>query len=222
MSALKILNTRIAHRIVNAVNNQSFSITGHPLSLTQLKDTEFQQFKSWLHRAAGINLSDAKKALVAGRLAKRLKHHNIQSYGEYFQFITSGSATAELQTAVDLLTTNETYFFREPKHFSFLRERVLTNITPGQAFRLWSAASSSGEEPYSLAMTIADKLTTTPWEILASDISTHVLGIAREGHYPMARAQHIPQSQLTKYCLKGVGPQDGTFLIERALRNRIN
>jgi chemotaxis protein methyltransferase CheR len=71
-------------------------------------------------------------------------------------------------------------------------------------------------------MTLAEALTTAPWEILASDISTHVLGIARAAHYPMTRAEHIPNALLTKYCLKGVGPQDGTFLIDRPLRNRIN
>lgn len=189
---------------------------------TQLKDTEFRQFKRWLHQTVGIHLSDAKKALVAGRLSKRLKHHNLDSYGEYFQLITSDDATAELQAAIDLLTTNETYFFREPKHFAFLRDRILRQIAPGQTFRVWSAASSSGEEPYSIAMTIADVLTTMPWEVLASDISTHVLTIARAGHYPIARAQHIAQPQLAKYCLKGTGRQEGTFLIDQRLRSKIN
>lgn len=186
----------------------------------ELKDGEYHKFQSWLHLATGINLGSAKRALVAGRLYKRLKHHELSSYGEYFQFIMGSSATGELQIAIDLLTTNETYFFREPKHFDFLREVILPALPPAKTFRVWSAASSSGEEPYSLAMILADSLTSTSWEILGSDISTHVLAIARAGHYPMARARTIPQAMLSKYCLKGVGRQEGTFLIEKNLRNR--
>lgn len=192
------------------------------MSFVELKDSEFQHFQTWLYRTTGIHLTDAKKALVAGRLAKRLKHHDIGNYGDYFRLITNGQATAELQTAIDLLTTNETYFFREPKHFDFLRGEVLNRVSPGMDFRLWSAASSSGEEAYSLAMTIADSLKTTSWEIIASDISMHVLNIARSGHYPIARAKNIPREMLTRYCLKGVGKQEGTFLIDRAIRNRVS
>lgn len=189
---------------------------------TALKDGEFQQFQTWLYRIAGINLSPAKKALVAGRLGKRLKHHQLDSYGEYFQLIMGHGAASELQVALDLLTTNETYFFREPKHFAFLREQVLPKVAAGKTLRLWSAACSSGEEPYSLAMTLADSLGNSPWEILASDISSQVLAQARTGHYPLARARGIAQPLLVKYCLKGTGRQEGTFLIERSLRERLH
>ena len=191
------------------------------METSALKDEEFQQFRSWLHHTAGISLSPAKKPLVSGRLSKRLKHHNLPSYGEYFRLITQSSEKAELQIALDLLTTNETYFFREPKHFDFLRTQVLPNAKPGQAFRLWSAASSSGEEPYTLAMTLADNLGSTPWEIVASDISTRVLEKARAGHYSLDRTEGIPKHLLSKYCLKGTGSQEGTFLVERALRSRV-
>lgn len=192
------------------------------MNATALKDGEFKQFQAWLYRAAGINLSPAKKALVAGRLFKRLKHHQLNSYGDYFQLIMGHEATAELQVALDLLTTNETYFFREPKHFDFLREQVLPKAMAGKTFRLWSAASSSGEEPYSLAMTLADGLGSTPWEIIGSDISSQVLAKARSGHYPLARARTIAQPLLVKHCLKGTGRQEGTFLIERSLRERVH
>jgi chemotaxis protein methyltransferase CheR len=186
-----------------------------------LNDSEFHSFQQWLHRAAGINLSPAKKALVAGRLFKRLKHYELDSYGEYFKLIMGGQSEHELQVALDLLTTNETYFFREPKHFDFLRQHILPKAVPGRTFRLWSAASSSGEEPYSLAMTLAEGLGTTPWEIVGSDISSQMLTKARSGHYSMERAATLPQPLLVKYCLKGVGPQAGTFLVNRALRNRM-
>ena len=191
------------------------------MNQVQLKDTEFHQFQSWLHKSTGINLSSAKKALVAGRLAKRLKHYELLNYGDYFRFIMSTSETAELQVAIDLLTTNETYFFREPKHFDFLREKVIPQLVPAKPIRIWSAASSSGEEAYSIAMTLAEELVSTPWEIFGSDISTHVLAIARNGHYPIARATTIPKNLLSKYCLKGVGKQEGTFLVDKVLRNRV-
>lgn len=191
------------------------------MNATALNDSEFHNFQRWLHRAAGINLSPAKKALVAGRLYKRLKHYQLDSYGDYFKLIMAGESGHELQIALDLLTTNETYFFREPKHFDFLRQQVLPKATPGRIWRLWSAASSSGEEPYSLAMTLAEGLGTTPWEIIGSDISSQMLAKARNGHYPMDRAATLPQPMLVKYCLKGIGPQAGTFLVDKALRNRM-
>lgn len=195
------------------------------MHIAALNDIEFQQFQSWLHFTAGINLSPAKKALVAGRLSKRLKHFNLTSYGDYFRLISHKAQAAELQIALDLLTTNETHFFREPKHFDFLRLQVLPTAPPGKTFRVWSAASSSGEEPYSLAMTLADSLANgplgTPWEIVASDISTRVLEKARSGHYVMDKAQNIPQSLLSRHCLKGTGTQAGTFLIEPGLRGRV-
>ncbi len=191
------------------------------MEIALLKEEEFHQFRSWLHRTAGINLSPAKKPLVSGRLSKRLKHYKLSSYGEYFRLITQASQTEELQVALDLLTTNETYFFREPKHFDFLNSDVLPHAKPGQPFRLWSAASSSGEEPYTLAMTLADGLGSTPWEIIASDISMRVLEKARTGHYSLDRTEGIPRHLLTKYCLKGTGSQEGTFLIERTLRSRV-
>jgi chemotaxis protein methyltransferase CheR len=188
----------------------------------RLLDSEFTQFQGLLYRLAGISLSPAKKALVCGRLAKRIKHHRLDSYGEYFQLLTSGREPQELQIAIDLLTTNETYFFREPKHFEFLRSRVIPARRPGSTFRVWSAACSSGEEPYSIAMLLADCLREAPWEIVASDISTRVLERARSAHYAMERAEHIPQEYLRTFCLKGVGRQEGTFMIDKRLRSKID
>ena len=136
--------------------------------------------------------------------------------------LTKDESRTELQVAVDLLTTNETYFFREPKHFDFLRDHILPQHPAGKPFRVWSAASSSGQEAYSIAMILAEGLGDKPWEITASDLSTRVLEKARGGHYPMEHAEDIPQQYLSRYCLKGVGAQDGTFLVERSLRNRVN
>lgn len=191
------------------------------MQASALSDQDFGEFQRLLYRLAGISLSPAKKALVCGRLAKRLKHHSLDSYRDYLRLLTSGREPEELQTALDLLTTNETYFFREPKHFEFLQQ-ILAERRPGAPFRVWSAACSSGEEPFSIAMLLADRLGEAPWEILASDISTRVLERARSALYAMERAQHIPQRYLKEYCLRGVGSQAGRFLIDRRLRARVN
>jgi chemotaxis protein methyltransferase CheR len=185
-----------------------------------LTDREFAQFQRFIYEAAGITLSNEKKALVAGRLAKRVNECRAQSYGAYFRLLESGELEGEVQRAVDLLTTNETYFFREPKHFERLRQLATAPRSPG-AFRVWSAASSSGEEAYSIAMVLADALAGRPWEVIASDISERVLARARKGHYAVERAQHVPPEYLKRFCLRGVGPQEGTLLITRALRNQV-
>lgn len=187
---------------------------------TQLHDDEFAQFQRWIHQTAGIDLSPAKKALVASRLSKRLCYYELESYGDYFSLIMHNRGS-ELQIALDLLTTNETYFFREPKHFEFLGNKVLRQLPKERMVRIWSAASSSGEEPYSLAMTLADHLELGNWEVIASDISTRVLEQARTGLYPIERAHNIPLPLLMKYCLKGVGFQEGTFIIDRKLREKV-
>lgn len=186
-----------------------------------ITDQEFTQFQKLIYDTAGIKLSPAKKPLVSSRLAKRLYHHGAGSYGDYFRILQNEGSQGEMQIAVDLLTTNETYFFREEKHFEFLRNEVLANYRPGQVFRVWSAACSSGQEPYTLAMVLADSLGEAPWEIFASDISTRVLDRARSGQYAMEQAQKVPRQYLTRYCLKGVGAQEGTFIVDPALRARI-
>lgn len=192
------------------------------MSISDLSDKEFGQFQSLIYKIAGISLSAAKKPLVSGRLSKRLRELNLASYGDYFKLLNSGHRPDEMQMAVDLLTTNETYFFREPKHFDFLRTEILAGCKLGRSFRVWSAACSSGEEPYSIAMELADRLGEGPWEVVASDISTRVLDKARTGHYPMERTSGISREHLSRYCLKGVGSQENTLLVDRKLRSRVN
>lgn len=182
---------------------------------------EFTKFQSWLHHNVGIDLKETKIKLVEGRLACRLKHYNLSSYNAYFKMITEKNAHTEAQMAVDLLTTNETYFFREPQHFEFLKKKLLATPRKGKMFRLWCAASSSGEEPYTLAMTLAESLGVTPWQIVASDISQRVLAKAKSGHYALERAHNISTEALKKFCLKGIRTQEGTFLIQKKLRERI-
>jgi chemotaxis protein methyltransferase CheR len=186
-----------------------------------LSDGEFSRFQRFIHEAAGIALSDAKKSLVSSRLAGRVRARDLPSFGDYFRLITSGGEAQEMQTAVDLLTTNETYFFREPKHFEFLHKLLSARAATSRPFRVWSAASSTGEEAFSTAMLLADRLGDQPWEIFGSDLSTRVVAKARTGHFSLERADLLPQQYLKKFCLKGTGPQQGTMLVTSELRARV-
>lgn len=186
-----------------------------------ISDGEFLRFQRFIYDTAGIQLSDAKKALVTNRLASRLRARGMASFGDYYDLITAGGEAQECQTAVDLLTTNETYFFREPKHFEFLRALLTRQPPANRGFRVWSAASSSGEEAYSIAMLLADVLGNQPWEIFGSDLSLRVLARARKGQFPMERANNVPQDYLRRFCLKGTGPEAGTLLVTSDLRSRV-
>lgn len=189
-----------------------------------LNDAEFRFVQKFIGEAAGIVLSDEKKALVSGRLGKRLRAHSLGSFSQYFKLVQTD--VAERQTALDLLTTNETYFFREPQHFEFLRNTILPEAASkgelaSRAFRIWSAASSSGEEPYSLAMVLDDYLGDSPWEVIGSDISTQMLERCRRGRYPMERTDHIPPAYLRAYCWRGVGIEDGFLRVDPKLKRRV-
>lgn len=192
------------------------------MSSSSISDHEFGLFQRLIYQLAGISLDDSKKILLVGRLQKRLRHLGFETYTQYYRFVASGDQPQERQTMVDLLTTNETYFFREPKHFRFLVDEVLPGHDRSKPFRVWSAASSTGEEGYTLAMLLADTLRQNSWEVVGSDISTQVLEKARRGHYPLERIDGIPPGYLQKFCLKGVRSQAGTFLISSALRERVS
>ncbi|MDD2864389.1 MAG: protein-glutamate O-methyltransferase CheR [Methylococcales bacterium] len=188
---------------------------------TVLQEREFKQFRDLIYRIAGINILPSKKPLVTSRLEKRLTHYKMKSYSDYFRMITSANGSEELQVAVDLLTTNETHFFREPKHFDFLRQHILNISKKGKTLRVWSAACSSGEEPYSIAMLLHEILGERSWEIVASDLCTKMLEKARMGQYSIDRMPEIPKHYLLNYCLKGAGKEDGTLLIQQRLRERV-
>lgn len=192
-----------------------------PPNVEALSEQEFEVFRTWLFDAAAIELTEHKRSLVASRLLKRVQRRGMESYGDYFMLLQNEEEASERQLALDLLTTNETSFFREPKHFDFMRMHVLPARTLGRPFKVWSAASSSGEEAYTIAMELAEHLGMgVPWDVMGSDISNRVLEKARGATYPLERA-NLPDSYFRKYCLKGVGEQKGLFRIQRALRERV-
>lgn len=186
-------------------------------AIRPITDNQFKQFKTLIYDVAGISMAPQKKMLVASRLAKRLTHYGLDSYGDYFNLANSTRYPGEFQVLIDLLTTNETYFFREPQHFDFLKNEWLPQLS-GDSLRIWSAACSSGEEVYTLAMLMAEHLRNKSWQLIGSDISSRMLDSCRRGVYPMSRASNMPKHYLHKYCLKGVREQEGMLLIDRALR----
>ena len=181
-----------------------------------LTAAEFSWICDFIYARTGIVLKEGKQTLVVGRLGRRLAQFGANSYTEYFEQLSDPNS-AEARVAVDLLTTNETYFFRESEHFAFLREELAGHPSGGEPTRIWSAASSSGEEAYSLAMTLADCLPRSPWEVLGTDISSRVVEKAKLGLYPIDAASKIPPNLLKRYCLKGKGDLDGYLAVDRSL-----
>lgn len=184
-----------------------------------LSDREFDGFRRMIFEEAGITMVDAKRPLVCGRLVKRVAELGLNSFSSYLSRI--GKDAAERQVAIDLLTTNETYFFREPKHFEFLAQEIAPRLRGISQPRIWCGASSTGEEPYTIAMVLAQALGHTRFSLLASDISTRVLERARQALYPLEDAREIPREIRTRHCLKGVGEQEGWFTIDDAVRQRV-
>jgi len=183
-----------------------------------ISDHEFELLQGLIYNEAGIYLSDVKRALLVGRLGRRLRQLSMTSFQDYYEYVIGG-AQDELVTLLDCISTNETHFFREPQHFAFMRERVIpvwreraaAGVMPRRV-RVWSAGCSTGEEPYSLAMLFLDTLPPSDgWavEIVATDLSTRVLALAREGLWSMERAKEIPEAYLKRFMLRGTGSQVG-------------
>lgn len=183
-------------------------------------DKEFRLFQKLIEDKLGIFLPEQKKALLSNRLWKRLQACGVKRFSDYYQFISSPGGKQELGKALELITTNETYFFREQKHFDYLREQILPRVYPGKKFRVWSAAASTGEEPYSIAMTLKD-CCAADWELLCSDVNRSVLEQARTGIYPEVRTRHIPEDYLRRFCRKGVRAQAGNIRVVAELRQAV-
>jgi chemotaxis protein methyltransferase CheR len=189
-----------------------------------LQPEEFAWLSDFLQRRTGIELRPGKEAMVMARLERRMRHHGLHRYGDYLRLLdgNTAEAQAEAQTAVDLLTTNETYFYREPSHFEFLREVAVRIRSWHQPIRVWSAAASTGQEAYTMAMTLADCLPAgQDWAVVGTDVSTRVLETARRGVYPIAAANSIPRDVLKRHCLRGRGRNDGLLAVDPVVRARV-
>jgi chemotaxis protein methyltransferase CheR len=167
-----------------------------------LSDELFERFSRLVYRECGINLHSGKKELLQARLNKRLRATGLSSYRDYYDYITSSGNNGEIVHFLDCISTNLTYFFREPKHFEFLDGIALPALIQSKTgernarIRIWSAGCSTGEEPYSLAMCVLGHLQDPgKWDfkILATDISTRVLQIGMNGVYPHDKIAKVPK-----------------------------
>lgn len=185
---------------------------------------DFDRVRQLIHQRAGISLQPHKHAMVYSRLARRLRETGHNSFSSYLQWLESGSgdrAAQEWQEFVNCLTTNLTSFFREEHHFPLLCEALRQMGGQGRAVRLWCNAASTGEEPYSLAMTVAETLgANTNARIFASDIDTQVLTTAQRGVYP-AEARGLSPERLKRHFLRGTGANAGHIRVRPELARLI-
>jgi len=193
-----------------------------------LSNNEFNQIRKLVIEHTGISLSDAKRNLVYGRLAKRLRKTNIGDFGSYIELLKSPEGKEELANFTNAITTNLTSFFRENHHFEFLKSDVLPNLlkinSDTKRIRIWSAGCSTGEEPYSIAMTVREIIPESKgWDIkiLATDLDTNVLAHAQAGVYSLERINNVDKTCLKRWFLRGKGEQSDSIKVRSELQNMI-
>lgn len=192
-----------------------------------MRETEFEFIRSLVYERSRIHLSRDKRELVSARLSKRLRATNQSSLGAYCQLLQSPGADEELGHLIDAISTNHTFFFREPAHFDYLRDTIVPALDARarterwSKLRIWSAACSSGEEPYTIAMVLAASAGAWPWEIEATDISRRVLAKAQLGIYRAESVQRLPPALVRRCFQRGIGPQEGNHRVIAELRSRV-
>jgi chemotaxis protein methyltransferase CheR len=181
---------------------------------------DFERLRAFVLDATGIHLANGKQHLVASRLWARLRALQLRSFEDYVRLVTAREHGPERAWAIDALTTHETSFFREAQHFPSLVEHARRHRGP-RRFRVWSAACSTGEEAYTVAMLLAGQLGPGQFEVIGTDVSGPSVETARRALYPLERAHTIPPDLLRRFCRKGVGQYEGTFLIEPSLHQHV-
>ncbi|MFP5394417.1 MAG: CheR family methyltransferase [Gammaproteobacteria bacterium] len=182
---------------------------------------DFERVRALIYRRAGISLADSKQEMVYSRLARRLRATGIQSFAQYLDELEAGRMGEEWEAFTNALTTNLTSFFREAHHFPLLAEHL--KKVSGHPLTIWCSASSTGEEPYSIAMTACEAFNTLnpPVQIIATDIDTNVLAVGERGVYGMERVERVPQDQLRRFFLRGKGAQEGMVRVRPELRQLV-
>jgi chemotaxis protein methyltransferase CheR len=188
-----------------------------------MRDTDYKFIRDLVYSHSRINLGPDKKELVSARLGKRLRATNITSISDYCRFLQEKECADELSHLIDAISTNHTFFFREKQHFDFLTQTAIPEMLKQKRterashFKVWSAAASSGEEPYSIALCLAEHfgaVPTWPWRIEATDISHRILQRARIGVYAHDVISKVPAATVRNHFQKGFGPQEGNYRIK--------
>jgi chemotaxis protein methyltransferase CheR len=183
--------------------------------------SDFERVRSMLYKHSGIKLNDSKMDMVYSRLARRLRATGLKTFQDYLARVEQHQ-DEEWEVFINALTTNLTAFFREPHHFPLLKEHVLS--IPKRPLRLWCSASSTGEEPYTMAMSMVEAFGTykPPVEIIATDIDTNVLNKAKAGVYPMDRVDKLPPDVLKRFFLRGSGSNADNVKVRKELSDLIS
>jgi chemotaxis protein methyltransferase CheR len=194
--------------------------------IPSITDGEFARFADLIRDQTGIHLRDHKRQLLVARLGQRLRELSLSTFSAYYDFLARDISGSELLTLINRVTTNKTSFFREPHHFEFIRSHLIPQLQKEgrRQVRIWSAACSSGEEPYSIAMTLLETLGihhTWDLRILASDIDSDVLKQASAGTYDMELLVEVPPELRHKYFLRGYGEFEGLAQVRPELRKMI-
>jgi chemotaxis protein methyltransferase CheR len=194
-----------------------------------MRESEFEFIRKLVYQRSRICLDAGKREMVSARLGKRLRATNLGTVTEYCRLLQSPEAGEELAHLIDAISTNHTFFFRENAHFDFMRDRIVPEMSQRQRaerwprFLAWSAACSSGEEPYSLAITLQESLGATwDWHIQCTDISHRVLDQANRGIYREDIVDRMPPATVRKYFQKGIGPQHGNYRVRAELRQHLS
>ncbi len=195
----------------------------------ELRDIDFSKISQLVYEQCGIHLHEGKKQLVKTRLGKRLRGGNFKSFADYYKFVTTEKGTDELIGMIDSISTNLTRFFREEDHFTLLN-KILPEIIADQStnagvskLRIWCAGCSTGEEPYSIAITLKEVLKNdnVNLKILATDISTKVLKTAMAGVYPYDRVKNISPPLVRKYFQIGEGRWKGYYRVKKTQKDLV-
>lgn len=193
-----------------------------------MRESEFEFIRTLVYERSRISLGADKRELVSARLGKRLRATQLKSIGEYCELLRSPDAAEELSHLIDAISTNHTFFFREGAHFDFVRDHIVPEMAARRArerwarFYAWSAACSSGEEPYSLAITLQEALGATwDWHIECTDISHRILDRARLAIYKDDVVAKLPPATIRTHFQKGIGPQVGNYRVRPELRAHV-
>lgn len=194
----------------------------------KLTDSQFEKLSGFIYTEYGIRLAPIKKTMLEGRLQKRLKINNMPSFDAYIKFLFSEEGMRkELVSMVNVVTTNKTDFFRENEHFEFMTDHILpehSQKSPGKPFKVWSSASSSGEEAYTICMVMEEfneGKRAIPYNVDGTDLSTDILKKAVEAVYSMDRVADIPLTMKQKYLLKSKDKERPTVRIKKQLRDKV-
>lgn len=187
-----------------------------------LNDEVFATLRDLVYRESGIVITDQKRPLLANRLAKRLKALKLSSDAEYLQIIETDREGSELVHLLDAVSTNVTYFFREPQHFEFLRSELIKirEQQPSHEVKIWCAAASSGDEPYTIAMN-AEDIVPGKWRLLGTDICMPVLQKAQAGLYKASDLEKVPDVMRRKYFTKVKMPDDEYAQVSPTLMSKV-